>query len=323
MSSTILKFLVIISLFLFSCKEKSNPQTEHDQNPTIEETSLIILGTVQDAGAPHIACSKDCCRGLFKNPDPDKKVVSLGVIDPQNKKSYIFEATPDFPEQMKMLKNLSTFSTKETPDGIFLTHAHIGHYTGLMYLGREAMNANDVPVYAMPKMKSFLEHNGPWSQLVNIKNISIHEIQNRKEISLTPNLNVVPFLVPHRDEYSETAGFKISGPNKKALFIPDIDKWEKWDSEIIAEIAKVDYAFLDASFFDGEEINNRDISEIPHPFIIESMNKFENLSAREKSKIYFIHFNHTNPVLNLKSTQAKQVISNGFNIAKINDIFGL
>jgi pyrroloquinoline quinone biosynthesis protein B len=315
---------IFVSLFLLiSCKEIPKSQNTQIDYPIITETSLIVLGTVQDAGAPHIACTKECCRDLFDNPDKNRKVVSLSVIDPQNKKKYIFEATPDFPEQMKMLKNYASFSDKETPDGIFLTHAHIGHYTGLMYLGKEAMNADNIPVYAMSRMKSFLEKNGPWSQLVNIENISIREIFDKKEIQLTPNVSVVPFTVPHRDEYSETVGYTIIGPRKKVLFIPDIDKWEKWETDIIEAISKVDYAFIDATFFDGEEINNRDISQIPHPFIIESMAKFKDLPASEKNKIYFIHFNHTNPVLDEQSDKYQKIISQGFNIARINEIITL
>ena len=289
----------------------------------ITETSLVILGNVQDAGSPHIACNKDCCKALFENPDSNRKVVSLGVLDPRNDKKYLFEATPDITSQLKLLKNYSPASSSEVPDGIFLTHAHIGHYTGLMYLGKEAINASQIPVYTMPKMKNFLETNGPWSQLVANKNILIKEMLSKKEVVLSDNLKVIPFLVPHRDEYSETVGYKIIGPNKKALFIPDIDKWQKWDSNILKEIAEVDYAFLDATFFDGVEINNRDISEIPHPFIIESMKLFSELPSEEKNKIYFIHFNHSNPVLDIESSQSKQVLEKGFHIARMNDVFKL
>ena len=289
----------------------------------VTATTLIILGTIQDAGSPQIGCTKDCCKNLFTHPDKGRMVVSLGLIDADNNKKYIFEATPDFTQQAKLLKIFSAFNTKESPDGIFTTHAHIGHYTGLMYLGKEAMNADSIPVYAMPRMKNFLAQNGPWSQLVKNKNIALQELSNKKEIQLTNSLKVIPFTVPHRDEFSETIGYTIIGPNKKALFIPDIDKWEKWDTNIIDAIAKVDYAFIDGTFYDGAEINNRDISTIPHPFIIESMKLFNHLSTKEKKKIYFIHFNHTNPVINKKSKQYRQVIQSGFNIAGINTVFPL
>lgn len=279
------------------------------------KVSVFVLGNVQDAGSPHIGCKRACCEELFLNPDANRKVVSLGVVDHENNKRFLFEATPDMPSQLKLLKKYSG-SKMETPDGIFLTHAHIGHYTGLMYLGREALGSKNVPVYAMPKMQNFITTNGPWSQLVELGNISLKKIRERKKEKLTNNLTVVPFLVPHRDEFSETVGYKIIGPNKSLLFIPDIDKWSKWKLSIIDEIKKVDYAFLDATFFDGEELNNRDISKIPHPFVIESMSLFNTLPLSEKAKIHFIHFNHTNPLLDVTSKQAKLVMDKGFCISE-------
>lgn len=211
----------------------------------------------------------------------------------------------------------------EVVDGIFLTHAHIGHYTGLMYLGKEAMDAQQLPVYVMPRMQNFLSSNGPWDQLVTRENIVLKKMVNDQAITLSSSLKVTPLLVPHRDEYSETVGYSIEGPDKSALFIPDIDKWNKWEKDIVAEVKKVDYAFLDATFYDGAELNNRDMSEIPHPFIAESMEKFSGLSQVEKNKIIFIHFNHTNPVINPDSKESQWVISQGYRIARINDIYPL
>ena len=279
-------------------------------------TYLIVLGTVQDAGSPHIACNKKCCETLFTNPDPTRMVVSLGIVDSENKKTWLIESTPDFPIQCKLIKKEASFSNEETPDGIFLTHAHIGHYAGLMYLGREAMGSSDVPVYAMTRMKGFLIQNGPWNQLVNIRNIQINNIEHNQQFKLSNQLSVTPFLVPHRDEYSETVGYIINGPKKKIAFIPDIDKWGKWNRDIISLVESVDMAFIDGTFYDANEINNRDISEIPHPFIVETMDLFKNLPLKEKAKVFFIHLNHTNPLLNSESEQYKKVIKNGFNVAK-------
>lgn len=295
-----------------------------DSPSQLEQSSvtLHILGTVQDGGSPHIGCQKSCCTELFKNPDPDRKVVSLGVVDRENQKSYLFEATPDMPSQLKLLKE-HAHNKEETPDGIFVTHAHIGHYTGLMYLGREALGGTNVPLYAMPKMKKFLETNGPWKQLVSLKNIDIRPLKNKVATQLTPNIKVVPFTVPHRDEYSETVGYRIIGPNKSVLFIPDIDKWSKWEKDILKEIQHVDYAFLDATFFDGPEINSRNIAEIPHPFVIESIRLFENLPESEKPKVHFIHFNHTNALLNQNSDSYKTVLEAGFNVSAFNQNFNL
>ena len=318
----LLSILIILQAGMFA-KGQITKSTPSSLNQKQDTPFLVVLGTVQDAGSPHAGCTKKCCADLFDNPDSDRMVVSLGIVDPVSKQTWLFDATPDLPRQMKLLEQHAPFSQKETPDGIFLTHAHIGHYTGLMFLGRESMNSKEVPVYAMPRMKSFLENNGPWSQLVELKNIVIVPMNNQEQIQLSSTISVTAIEVPHRDEYSETVGFIIAGPTKKVLFIPDIDKWSKWKMDIIQEIKKVDYAFLDATFYDGEEVNNRDISEIPHPFVIESMGLFINLNASEKSKVYFIHLNHTNPILDINGEQTKTVIKNGFNIARIKQVFSL
>lgn len=312
--------ILIIVLFILShnCIAVGNEYNNKKVN-----TSIIVLGTIQDAGSPHIACTKKCCVDLFENPDSKRQVVSLGLYDDKSQKKYLFEATPDITRQIKYLSQYGEQTDKEVPDGIFITHAHIGHYTGLMFLGKEAMSANKVPVYAMPKMKEYLETNGPWEQLVSEENIKINELEDDVEVVLSDELSVTPLLVPHRDEYSETVGYRIDGPSKSALFIPDIDKWEKWDLDIIEEVKKVNYAFLDATFYDGAELGNRDMSEIPHPFVVESMNKFELLSETERNKIIFIHFNHTNPIIDSTSKEAIRVIENGFRIARIYDVFEL
>ena len=267
-------FLLLVFLSL-SCKEKVHPKVEV-LAASKKGIELVVLGTVQDGGAPHIGCTKKCCMRLWNQPDERLKVVSLGVIDYDHNKTYIFEATPNFPEQLAHLNRLAGRPTSEMPDGIFITHAHIGHYTGLMYLGREAKGAKNVPVYVMPNMLNFLSTNGPWDQLVALDNIDLQKMEGSDGLNLTENLNVRPFLVPHRGEYSETVGFVISGPKKRILFIPDIDKWSIWEKDIIEEINSVELAFLDATFYDAKEVNYRDISEIPHPFVVESMQLFEN-----------------------------------------------
>jgi pyrroloquinoline quinone biosynthesis protein B len=314
------KFVYLAFIFLMACSNPSSP-VDSEQESVFEEgpletVRLVVLGTVQDAGSPQIGCQKECCADLYENPDPQRMVVSLGLIDDTFKKTYLFEATPDMPLQMEVLNRKSGSDLSKVPDAVFLTHAHIGHYTGLMYFGKEAMNANKVKTYAMPRMANFLTTSGPWSQLVASENIVLDVLDTSRVIVLSPEITVKPILVPHRDEFSETVGYIIHGPNKKVLFIPDIDKWEKWETDIVGLVKSVDYAFLDATFYDGAEINNRDISEIPHPFVVESMQTFESLSLEERRKIYLIHFNHTNPLLGDGGWQADVVEEFGFNIAK-------
>ena len=299
----------ILCATIFSCSEY---KTSNNNN------FITVLGIAQDAGYPHIGCKKDCCN---KNIGDNKYyVTSIGLTDIENGKYYLFEATPDIGEQIKYLK--SGVTNKKLIDGILLTHAHIGHYSGLMYLGREALGANKIPIYTMPRMKNFLENNGPWSQLVSLDNIDLKEINHNQNIQLSNELIVIPFNVPHRDEFSETVGYKIIGKNKSALFIPDIDKWDLWKKSIVDEVKSVDYAFLDATFFSGDEIN-RSMKEIPHPFVLETIDIFMDEDLGTKNKIHFIHFNHTNPLLNQKINLRDSILKLGFNFAKFGDKYNL
>ena len=272
---------------------------------------IVVLGIAQDGGYPHAGCSKICCEKLWTSLKHEK-VASIGIIDQRTKQSWLIDATPDFATQIHILENIH----KTKLSGIFLTHAHIGHYTGLLQLGREVMGIKNMPVYAMPKMKIFLENNGPWDQLISIKNINIIKLRDSKEIRLSDQLYIEPFLVPHRDEYSETVGYRIISKNKSLVYIPDIDKWNKWDQDIFQVILHTDYALVDGTFFSPDEIPHRNMSEIPHPFIIETMEKLYNLNSKNKKKIYFIHFNHSNPAINFNSAASNIIRSKKFNIAK-------
>ena len=282
-----------------------------------DDPFIFVLGVAQDAGYPQAGCYQPHCLPGWENAELRQGATSLAVVDPVANSKYLFEATPHLPEQLYNLERIAS-DTSYSLEGIFLTHAHIGHYTGLMFFGFESMNADNLPVYAMPRMIDYLSTNGPWSQLITMNNIVLRELRDQQPVTLS-NVTVTPILVPHRDEFSETVGYQIRGPNKTALFIPDINKWEIWDRSIIEEIRAVDYALVDATFFDGNEIPGRNIADFPHPFVIESMELFEELAAEDKAKVWFIHLNHTNPLLNRESEAYQRVTARGFNVAREGD----
>ena len=297
-------------MFLFSC---ASQKEELPKSPYV-----MVLGVAQDAGYPQINCKKECCAAAWENVELQRTTSCLAIIDPISKEQWIIDATPNIKQQLQLLKQKTG---TEKLDGILLTHAHMGHYTGLMHFGREVMGTNKIPVFAMPRMRTFLEENGPWSQLVELENISLQNLKADSTFNLNKNIKATPFIVPHRDEFSETVGYEILINNKSLIFIPDIDKWEKWETNISELIQKVDYVFLDATFYKNGELQ-RDMSEIPHPFVEESMKLFSTLTKTDKQKVYFIHYNHTNPLLIEGSNAQKEVSEKGFNFAKEGLIIG-
>lgn len=276
---------------------------------------IEVLGIAQDAGLPQTSCYRPHCMDAWKDPSKRRLATSIAVVDRDAGRKYLFDATPDMREQLYALHTIAPDAEYQL-GGIFLTHAHMGHYTGLMHFGREAAGAHGIPVYAMPRMHDFLATNGPWDQLVRLQNIALHRIAHDQPLRLGLNVTITPMLVPHRDEYSETVGYRIDGPHKSAVFIPDIDKWALWDTDIRDVVRSVDYALLDATFYRDGELGGRDMSAIRHPFVSESMELLDSLEAEEKGRVIFIHMNHTNPLLRDGSEEQAEVTRRGYRYAR-------
>jgi pyrroloquinoline quinone biosynthesis protein B len=276
----------------------------------------VVLGIAQDGGSPQAGYPRE---PGWHDPALRRHATSIAIVDPGRDARWLFDATPDFPEQLNRLDEMTLSRKRPGIDGIFLTHAHIGHYTGLMFLGKEVMGTKGVPVYAMPRMAAFLRDNGPWSQLVTLENIALRPLAAGVPVQLEPRLRVTPILVPHRQEFSEVVGYRIEGPRTKVLFIPDIDSWTQWDklgTRIEAEIAKVDVAYLDGTFYANGEIPGRDMSGFPHPFIRASLDRFAKLPAGERAKVRFIHLNHTNQALWPGTKERRAIEDAGMRVAE-------
>lgn len=311
-----------LAAVLLACSSSTAPTTP-EADPQPMEPFVTVLGVAQDGGSPHIGCDRSCCGALWDRPDRWRQVVSLGIVDPASGERWLVEATPDLPHQLRALLAVPADAQPASLAGVLVTHAHIGHYPGLMYLGREAQGADGVPVFAMPRMASFLETNGPWDQLVRLGNIRIVRLDEGVAMPLNDRITVRAFTVPHRDEYSETVGFRITGPDRSVLFIPDVDKWDTMAEPIEDLVRDVDVAYVDGTFFDIAELPNRDMSEIPHPFIVESLARFAELPPSERAKVRFIHLNHSNPALDPESDARRRILEAGMAVAERGERFPL
>ncbi|MDP2315003.1 MAG: MBL fold metallo-hydrolase [Pseudomonadota bacterium] len=264
---------------------------------------LLVLGVAQDGGHPQPGCTRPCCA----TPGPRHLQASLALVDPDTRQRWILDATPALPEQLARLDD----AAPGTLDGILLTHAHMGHYTGLLWLGREVMATHGLPLYVLPRLATFLRTNGPWSQLVSLGNVTL---QVGAAAQLGPRLRARALQVPHRDEYSETVAWHIQGPTRSALYLPDIDAWESWDLRLEDVLAGVDAAWIDGTFWADGELG-RDMAEVPHPRIRDTLARLAALPASERQKVRFTHLNHTNPVLDPTSPEARAVVAAGMSVA--------
>lgn len=313
---------------------------EHSLSPYV-----LCLGIAQDGGYPQTGCTLDCCQRAWLDRKLRRLATSLGLVDPVTGEKWLFEATPDIKEQVRALQEASTQKQQGQAEsspanggnlaGVFITHAHIGHYTGtillvlshsvgLLQLGKEAWSTSHLPLHVMPRMHQFLCANEPWAALVRNENVRINEMQSGVEIRLNDRLSVRPFLVTHRGEYSETVGFEIACSTLHSakrhmiitfirlllrfVFIPDIDSWKDFEDRLIELIEGSDYVFIDGTFFKDNELLNRDMGDIPHPRISESLRLFQDkLERKDQAKVHFIHLNHTNPCLDPSSAEHRIV----------------
>jgi pyrroloquinoline quinone biosynthesis protein B len=289
------------------------------KKPRVTDILVKVLGTAQDGGIPQLGCyCKNCLRAREK-PGFSRLVSSLGLFDLEESNFFLLDATPDIRAQSHLAHERLGWEksgTRNFPQAVLLTHAHIGHYTGLVFFGYESVSSFDLPVYCSERMGTFLANNGPWSQLVNFKNISLRTLSLEKKLSLTARLSITSFQVPHRDEHSDTIGFTISGRKKKLLYIPDIQDWRTWKKSVVEEVKKVDIALLDGTFYSPEELPGRDLSQIGHPFIKTSVKLLGKLARRGKTKIYFTHLNHSNLALDPEGEARKKIENEGFRLAE-------
>lgn len=283
-----------------------------------DEARAVVLGIAQDGGIPHIGCTRALCEAARRDPARRERVAALGLIDGAGRR-FLIDATPDIASQIESLNAGREDVDRRRPvDGILLTHAHIGHYAGLMFLGREALGADAVPVYATARMAGFLRGNAPWSDLVARKNIALAEITPGEDFALG-RLRAVAIPVPHRDEHSDTVGYRVRGPAGAVLYIPDVDKWERWGRRLEDEVGAVDVALLDGTFFDAGELPGRNMGEVPHPLVSETMTL---LPAALRRRVRFIHLNHTNRLLTDDAAR-RAAAADGIAVARDGDVISL
>ena len=300
---------------------------------------LRVLGTVQDGGLPHAGCACDRCEMARRDSRCRRWISSLALLLPDgdgHEQVFLIDVSPDIREQLDMLRDVPRSpenAVRGGLDGVFLTHAHIGHYLGLAFFGFEAMNTKGLPVYSTPRMAEFLKANGPWSQLVRLNNIDLRELAPGNAVSLPfagdrERVSVKPIRVPHREEYSDAVGYVIrrertldraaAAGAHTVFYVPDTEPWRTWEPSLVETIDResVDLILVDGTFYSNAELPGRSVASIGHPLMTDSMELLEPLVRARRLEVYFTHLNHSNPVLEPGGAEAREVGVRGFQVAK-------
>ncbi len=286
------------------------------------QISAVVLGIMQDGGLPHIGCRCPRCAAAFEKQSPPQYAACLAVVDTRKPQPsvWLIDATPDIKYQLDLLapavgSHRQRRGRLRQIDGIFITHAHMGHIGGLPQLGPEAMAVEELPVYAPEELCRILSTTELWSPL--LRNLNLTPLQPNQAVDLAPDLRISPIPVPHRDEWGAgTFAYLIQGPRNSLLYLPDIDSWEAWP-KAREQLNHVDFALVDASFYSADELGGR--PPVAHPLVPRTVSLFNDLPCQ----LVLTHLNHTNPLLDLDSEQRQTVLAAGVDIAETGQLFPL
>lgn len=320
-------FAGLVLFLIAGCGSGPGGEEEASLAPGTKAPFVRVLGTVQDGGLPHAACTCTRCEAARRDPAQRRWIASLAIVLPESQEVYLVDATPDLREQLDALADVRQPPPgrvdRSPVSGVLLTHAHMGHYLGLAFFGFEAVHTRSLPVYCTPRMGAFLRENGPWSQLVGLQNIDLQEVPPGGSFELGEGIRVTLIRAPHRDEYSDTVGFLIAGPRKRLFYLPDTDSWETWEPPIPQILDGVDIALLDGTFFSLDELPGRSVATIGHPLITQTLELLEPRVRSGALEVYFTHLNHSNPALEPGSPARREIETRGFHVLEEGQEFSL
>ena len=252
---------------------------------------ITVLGSGQDGGLPQAAADHPLDAEARQGEIPERTGPSLLIED--GGRLLLCDVSPDF--------RLQWWKRRTAPEAIALTHAHMGHYAGLVHFGKESMAASAVAVHASPRMLDFLGGNLPWSILFDEGNLRAAAAPEWAGHSV----DLIP--VPHRSEHTDTVAISIDG---RVLWLPDIDSWDAW-ADVDDVVASHEVVFLDGTFWSADEIPGRSIADIPHPLVLDTLRRFGHLGNRR----VLVHLNHTNPLCDPTASEHQAVSAAGFEVA--------
>lgn len=287
----------------------------------LNTVEALVLGSAQDAGVPQVGCYSDRCnRGREAHLRGEGRFVSsLALVEPEAERFYLVDATPDITRQLDLITHpgFRRRAAERRPfDGIFLTHAHIGHYAGLAVLGNEGLGIVDTPVFCTQAMASFLTSNQPWAFLAEQGRIVPTVLAPGVAHRIDPLLEVELLPVPHRDEFADTVAFLFRGPRGSLLFLPDINAWDSWDRDVAEVVTSVDTALLDGAFWSMDELPGRAVEDVPHPLIRQTMDRLQDVVSAERARVVFTHLNNSNPALDEGGPEQLEIRRRGFELAR-------
>lgn len=281
---------------------------------------IRVLGSGAGGGLPQWNCNckncKNCRLGLI-----EKRTQSSLAVSMNNKKWILINSSPEFTFQINDLLtdyNHETAIRSKMINDVILMDSQMDHITGLLSMRenrRLNLYCNENTYDEIYNKFNILEI---LSYYLDIKHTPINENRSFKVESI-PEIEFIPIYLDSKPPpFSENREKPIKG-NNLGLIIKEVDKEQyifyapgisNIDEKIANIVKKSKFSLIDGTFWHNEELIDMQISKkdsksmghIPNQELIKIVNKYELFD-----KIYLIHINNTNPILNPESEECKKI----------------
>ena len=281
---------------------------------------IRVLGSGAGGGLPQWNCNckncKNCRLGLIEKRSQSSLAVSL-----DNKKWILINSSPEFTCQINDLLtdyNHETAIRSKMINDVILMDSQMDHITGLLSMRENRtlnLYCNENTYDEIYNKFNILEI---LSYYLDIKHTSINENRSFKVESI-PEIEFIPIYLDSKPPpFSENREKPIKG-NNLGLIIKEVDKEQyifyapgisNIDEKIANIIKKSKFSLIDGTFWHNEELIDMQISKkdsksmghISNQELIKIVNKYKLFD-----KIYLIHINNTNPILDPESEQCKKI----------------
>lgn len=294
---------------------------------------IEVLGSSAGGGLPQFNCNCDNCKGYREGKKSIKRRTQSSITISEDGVNWVlFNTSPDILEQIHNSPFLHPQQRRETKiKAIIFIDAQIDHTTGLLML-REGCPHQ---VYCTKEVHEELNTSFPLFKMLEHWDgggVIYNEIAFNKQpffIPVMPNCEfyAVP-LISNAPPYSKYRDRPRVGDNigvvvlnkktgKRLFYLPGLGVLEK---HIIEEMSQADILLVDGTVWTNDEMIKNGFSsklgtDMGHLPLRDKGGLIDLLDTLKKPRKILIHINNTNPILDEKSPEYKELISHGIEVS--------
>jgi pyrroloquinoline quinone biosynthesis protein B len=290
---------------------------------------IQVLGVAAGGGFPQWNCACDLCARCRRGEGPEPTThAGIAVRGDGGGGWWLANATPDVLAQIEAHPDLWPGpAARSTPiTSVVLTDAEFDHTIGLLLLREGA----SLDVWATPAVLDILHDDFPVRRLVE-RYASFHwrELTPGEPAEVVPGVDVTPLAIsdrcprfsrePERPDAVVALRIEDRSSGGSALWSPQVGAWT---DEIRDAVAGVDVAFVDGTFWVGDELSGagagtRGAAAMGHLPLSgpDGLAAHYAATGGDGVRRLLAHINNTNPILDPASPERAELAALGIEIA--------